>query len=146
IYVEIREMTKAHSRDILWTDGLGPCIAVAVYDPVTKSGYLMHALLHTSLEPHIEQIKNDYLDLSRLHVFVTGNSLSFYNEAEQRKFDFAERLYVEEVIAKSFNKRGTTIRWLPDHHCGELRLDLSTGKFKAGSEKLEDILDDDYEP
>ncbi|MDO8510725.1 MAG: hypothetical protein Q7S55_01015 [Nanoarchaeota archaeon] len=146
LYVEVGEMTKAHSPDSLWTDGLGPCIAVAVYDPVTKSGYLMHALPHTSLEPKIEEMSKDYGDLSRLRVFVTGNSMSFYNGIRQDKFDLSERSYVEGIMTKYFNKRRTTIQWLPDNHCGELHLDTSTGKFKAGSETMDELLYDECEP
>ena len=142
IHVDAGEMSKAYSPDILWTDGLGPCIAVAVYDSVTKSGYLMHALPGTSLESQIEEIRKDYDDLTRLRVFVTGNSLSLplYNGAEEGKHDLSDRLYVEGIIGKYFNKQQTKIRWLPDYHCGELYLCTSTGNFKAESEEEDALL------
>ena len=144
IYVEVGEMTKAQSPDTLWTDGLGPCIAVAVYDPVTKSGYMMHTFLHVSLEPQIQKIKNDYGDLSRLRVFVTGDSMSLYGGVRQDDdFDLSGRSYVEEIITNYFDKRRTTIQWLPDDQCGELHLDTSTGKFKVESERLEELLSDE---
>lgn len=146
INVGVGEMTKAYSPDILRTEGLGPCIGVAFYDPVTKSGYLMHALSGTSLESRIEDIKKDYGNLTRLRVFVTGNclSLSLYPEAEQEKDKLSDRYYVERIIGKYFNRKRTKIQWLPDHHCGELSLNISTGKFEARSEREEELLDDDY--
>lgn len=146
INVGVGEMNKAYSPDILRTEGLGPCIAVAVYDPVTESGYMIHALPHTSLESKIKEIRDDYGDLTRLRVFVTGNSLSLNScqGAEQGGDDLSDRPYVEGIIKRNFNRRRIKIQWLPDCHCGELCLDTSTGKFRAGSEREDELLDDDY--
>lgn len=43
--VDIAKMEIAHSPDQLYCLGLGSCVGVAVYDPVTGVGGLLHVLL-----------------------------------------------------------------------------------------------------
>ncbi len=109
------EMKKANYPDTLLAD-LGPCIAIGVYDPKTRSGYMMHEphFQHTDLDGKIQKIQKDYGDLSRLSVFVAGNSLASDDDEAQREYERANRPFVEGVLKKHFQDSQVKIRWLPD--------------------------------
>ena len=63
IYVGMGDLKKALYPNILCSGGLGPCIAVAVYHPATRSGYMLHEH-HADIEAKIKEIQEDYRDLS----------------------------------------------------------------------------------
>ncbi len=138
IEVRMGELKKAFYPNILCSGGLGPCIAVAVYHPATRSGYMLHEH-HADIEAKIIEIKRDYRDLSRVRVFVTGNSLFSDFDAEQRAFERSFRADAERIINQYFNQRQTKIQWLADNLCGELYLYTSSGKFIVDSEKVDDL-------
>lgn len=142
INVGMGELKKALYPDILCSGGLGPCIAVAVYDPVTRSGYMLHEH-HPNIEAKIKEIQKDYQDLSRVQVFVTGNSLFSDFDAEQTAFERSFRADVEKIISQYFNQRQTEIQWLADNLCGELYLYTSSGKFIVDSENLDELCYDE---
>lgn len=48
IKVGMAEMSVAASPDILMTSGLGSCIGICLYDPVTRIGGLAHVMLPSS--------------------------------------------------------------------------------------------------
>jgi|TARA_Y100000310_G_scaffold161135_1_gene161092 chemotaxis receptor (MCP) glutamine deamidase CheD len=57
-YIEVEqfEMKKAYYPDSIGSGGLGPCIAISIYDFKTRSGYMMHEsdfqkILHDLLSP-----------------------------------------------------------------------------------------------
>ncbi len=122
--------------------GLGPCIAVAVYHPATRSGYMLHEH-HADIDAKIKKIKDDYRDLSRVRVFVTGNSWLSSDDAEQRAFEKSSRADVERIINLYFNQKQTKFDWLADNLCGELYLYTSSGKFIVDSENLADLCYDE---
>ena len=131
VEVEMCSMEKGEYPAVLQSGGLGPCIAIGFYDPKTRSGYMMHepGMRHTDLSGRIQQIKRDYGGLSKLEVFVTGNSLSSNDDDTQREYVRSDRLFVEKIIKKYFRKSQVQIQWLPDNHIGELYLDTTTGQF-----------------
>ncbi|MEK6905862.1 MAG: hypothetical protein AABX24_05670 [Nanoarchaeota archaeon] len=141
IEVGMGELKKAFYPNFLCSGGLGPCIAVAVYHPATRSGYMLHEH-HADIEAKIKEIKRDYRDLSRVRVYVTGNSLFSDFDAEQKAFERSFRADVEKIISQYFNQRQTKIQWLADNHCGELYLYTSSGKFIVDSENLVELCDD----
>ncbi len=79
VAVGMYEMKKARCPNILVSEGIGPCIAIALYDEKTKSGYMMHQpnFEPKNLESKIGNIREDYKDLGRLRVLVTGSSMPF---------------------------------------------------------------------
>lgn len=48
IKVGMADLKIAHSPDILTTLGLGSCVGIALYDPVTRIGGLLHLMLPDS--------------------------------------------------------------------------------------------------
>ena len=138
IYVGMGDLKKALYPNILCSGGLGPCIAVAVYHPATRSGYMLHEH-HADIEAKIKEIQEDYRDLSRVRVYVTGNSLLSSDDAEQRVFERSFRADVEKIINLYFNQKQTKFDWLADNLCGELFLYTASGKFIVDSENLADL-------
>jgi len=138
IDVEMFEMEKAECPDILASGGLGPCIAIGVYDLQSKSGYMMHdpQFEEEDLEERIKIIREDYKDLSRLSLFVAGNAFSAGLELGKAGFKgipreriYASRELVINFLKKYFKDSQMKVQWLPDNYTGELYLDTSTGKF-----------------
>lgn len=125
------EMKRANYPDTLLAC-LGPCIAIGIYDPKTRSGYMMHEpdWKQEDLDGKIKKIQKDYDDLSRLKVFVTGNSLTSSDDKKQRKYEKANRPFVERVLKRYFQASNVQIRWMPDDHCCLLYLHTSIGEFK----------------
>lgn len=131
IEVDEFEMRKAFFPDILKAGGLCPCIAIGIYDPQTKSGYMMHepSFRYANLDTKIQEIRADYGDLSKLKVFAAGNSLSSEDDEQQREREKAERSFVEHVLKKYFTGEQIHIEWTADDMIAELILDTSEGKF-----------------
>jgi len=142
IEVEQFEMKKASYPDTLSSGGLGSCIAIGVYDPKTRSGYMMHEPIfqYANLDEKIQEIKRDYGNLARLKLFVAGNSLS-WDDAEQREFERSDRPYVERILRKYFQNSQLQIKWTPDNHIAELFLDTSSGEFDLDVQSLDEMLE-----
>ena len=134
------EMKKANFPDTLLAD-LGPCIAIGVYDPKTRSGYMMHEphFQYANLDGKIDEIRRDYGDLTRLKVFAAGNSLASDDHAEQREFERSNRQYVEQTLRKYFQDSQLQIRWMPDDHSCGLYLHTSTGEFELDVDSLDEM-------
>lgn len=141
IIVEQFEMKKANFPDILRSGGLGPCIAIGLYDSKTRSGYMMHEVDYTDLDRKIREIKRDYCDLRRLKIFVVGNSLDSLGSEEQREYEISKRPHIEQILKKYFQGSQLQIKWMHDNHCAELFLDTSTGIFKLYIQSLDEILE-----
>ncbi len=144
INVDDGEMKKANYPDELVAH-LGPCIAIGVYDPITKSGYLMHEshFPDVDLDGKIQKIKKDYEDLSRLKVFAAGNSfISGFEspeiEKKQKEFEQSSRPHVEKVLRYYFKE--FQIKWVPDNYCASFYLHTETGKFELEVDCLDEIL------
>ena len=134
------EMKKANYPDTLLAN-LGPCIAIGVYDPKTRSGYMMHEphFQYADLDRKINEIVGDYGDSTRLRVFAAGNSLTSDDDAKQREFERSNRPYVEQTLRKYFHDSQLQIRWMPDDHCCGLYLHTSTGEFELDVDSLDEM-------
>ncbi len=141
------EFKKAYSPDVLSSGGLGPCIAVGVFDPLTRSGYIMHSPGFKICEPEMEfnlfRIIEDYLgssrDLSKLKVFAAGCAFERDDDLDFRKFKIDERAHAERILRNYFNDSQLTIKWTPNNHIAALSLYTSTGKFEVDYIDLDDF-------
>lgn len=123
---------KANSPDVLRSGGLGPCIAIGLYDPLTMSGYMIHD--HHFSEADVigfkRAVQADYVDLSRLHVVAIGAGYSTaIEDQEERAITEAMRSEVEQSINNFFAGAQIYIEWTPDDKGNELFLDTLTGTF-----------------
>ena len=61
IKVGMADLKIAKSPDVLITLGLGSCIGLVLYDPVTKIGGMLHYMLpdSTKLKNNTNNVRND---------------------------------------------------------------------------------------
>ena len=90
IKVGMADLNVCKAPDMITTLGLGSCIGIAVYDPVTKVGGLAHIML-----PDSTQMRNN----SNIAKFAdTGiEELQEENEMEVSEVDFDEMVQDEEI-------------------------------------------------
>lgn len=143
IKVSMLKMKKANYPDTLWSGGVNTCIAIGFYNPDQRNGYMLHHpdMHHFDLEGAIGRIQQNYGTLSKLKVFVTGNSLTSDDDEDQRRYELEDRPYVEKTLAKYFQEKQLEIQWLPDDYWAELSLDTSTGEFRFEKGSLDEMVD-----
>ena len=90
IKVGMADLNVCKAPDMITTLGLGSCIGIAVYDPVTKVGGRAHIML-----PDSTQMRNN----SNIAKFAdTGiEELQEENEMEVSEVDFDEMVQDEEI-------------------------------------------------
>ena len=151
IQVNQFEMKKAKIPHVLYSGGLGPCIAIGVYAPNKRIGYMIHQphFSHgvnskNSLLDFIKKIREECMDLSGLKVFATGGSLDVLMNQEDNKNLLEDRKFVTKELRKHFKESSLKIIWGEIDCATELFLDTSTGKFKVVTsyELGEDISED----
>jgi len=133
IFVDMFKLGRAASPDILFSGGLGPCVAIAVYNPHIKTGYMMHepnlGIRRNSLKEFISAIKRETTNMLELKVCATGSS-PFY-DGEGLLIDCKEsRRIAEDTIRKEFQKKNVRIEWTPQNFSSALSLYTETGKFE----------------
>ncbi|MFA4875584.1 MAG: hypothetical protein WC956_03800 [bacterium] len=132
IIVEMFTMEKASSPDVLYSGGLWPCVAIGIYDPRTKSGYMIHYVPHAAgLEKDLERVRQDFRESAPLRIYVHGNSQTSEVEDQEEK-EFAIKVlrpHVLTALKQCFPDARITVRWLKDDYTGELYLNTANGKF-----------------
>ena len=132
IFLDMFDFEKVIYPDVISSGGLGPCIAVGFYNSKLKEGYMVHEpCFHDSksLDRIINSIKSDGTNLNDLTVYATGNSISCYDDETQKKYNLADRVYVESVLKSFFSKSQLTIKWAKKDTTSELYLDTLKEQF-----------------
>ncbi len=115
--------------DVIFTEGVGPCTAIALYNTINKKGYLLHLanLDGKNLEKYLLKIENDF---SNFRVYVVGCA-DFSDETEEIKEIYQrDRASIELIIKKYFKRSKYRIKWSRENcTVGYLGLDTLTGKF-----------------
>lgn len=136
------EYGKVKSPEVIASGGLGPCIAIGIYDKKRKCGYMIHAD-----NAHYNKVVTDLLNrilvkskLNNLTIYVAGGG------ANSNDDDYASvmesRDYVTEELRSRFNSDQITIEWNKHNDTHELFLDTSNGKFyNENSNEEDDFLD-----
>jgi len=142
IELEINDWKRARSPDIIYSGGLGSCIAIAIHNPMTSTGYMIHdsGPDQMNITPEfIEMIKEENPDLSFLRAFIAGGDSYFpLNYLGLGQDCLKSRKFVENAMADIFTPDQYEIHWSPANHMAELYLNTRTGKF---THIVEDILD-----
>jgi len=146
ITVDQFETKKALFPDILDSGGLGPCIAVAIYDPVTRSGYMAHSPSFDNdeiLETLIQRVQEDYGDLSSLRILAFGGAIDTgIFLPDQIQGVKRCRVYVDDILKKHFSAPQIQIKWAANYMIASLILDTSKGRFITEETPFELMLDD----
>jgi len=68
------KMKKIKHPKKVASGGVGPCLALGIYNPLDKSGYIVHDVdpKANDLESQLKKIKKDYKDLTEVRVAATG--------------------------------------------------------------------------
>lgn len=139
VYVEMFLMEKEFYPNILNSGGLGPCVAIGIYNPNERSGYMIHHPMpyKDNLNSFFKVIKKDYKNTSNLKIYVTGNSPSETDDLTQDEH-YSLRTLVEESIENNFESSKLRYDWTDDLNCiTSLILDLEKEKFSVEREYLE---------
>lgn len=146
IEVEINEWEKASSPDVLYSGRLGPCIAIAVYNPKTHTGYMLH-----DSNPNLMGLTSDFFDIikaenpdfSKMRAFIAGGDTSFPGYDPRDAIESRE--YVERIVKEMFTRHKFKILWSPYGYAAELSLNTKNGRFThtlIKTSDLEDMMDD----
>ena len=134
IEAESGKITFANDGDVLQSGGLGPCIAIGIYDYQKKCGHMMHEAnwhVDANLDERIEEILKQVGDKKKLEIYVLGNSRDTDDDNEMQEFVLENRKYVRCILLKIFQKKQIKFNWLTDDTVGDLILDTGTGKFEV---------------
>jgi len=134
------EFMQVLKDEIVHSGQLNPCIAIGIYNPKTKRGYLIHQphMLNINLSEEIETIGRVEGDLSEIKVVAAGNSL--LSGEISNKESGVNREYVLDVLFSSLKKAGAPensvqYRWLQDNFVGDLFVDCNESKIYFESHK-----------
>lgn len=132
------------THTVLFTHGLGPCIGLTVYDPVTKKGFMGHianpALEQGTLDEMFAAIRSTTEDTARLQIWVRGGQSDLNmteNAAKGKGLDFPQmgkdtiNEYLENLVGQ--DKTGVDIQYDTEPMLGDTatmqRLDTESGEF-----------------
>lgn len=143
IVVEQGEWAVATQGEALFTAALGPCIGIALYDPVTSTGYLAHmdgAFLDEA-ETIAQAAVSQSADISLIKVWLTG-ALTM-PESKSLTIE-ARSTIVRQLTGLGLAEANITTEWLqnPDEAASVL-LDTLTGQCNIIFTSMFDYSDGD---
>ncbi len=135
VNLEDRKIGETSSPGVISSGGLGPCIAIGVYDKKRKRGYMMHE--SNANENEEVPLFLDYVlkksKKENLAIYVAGgglNPLEDPNDPENiNESIFESRNYVKAELEARFEMDHITIDWNYSLNTIELILDTSNGDF-----------------
>ena len=133
IIVDQTQIGEISSPGLISSGGLGPCIAIAIYDSARKQGYMMH-----ESNAHVNNKLPDFLDLvltkskiENLIVRVAGGEIDANEDpnSEENLYTKEARDYVKEELEKRFASNQIKLQWNNSFDAVELFLDTRNGHF-----------------
>lgn len=133
IEVDQGEVKKAQPPDVVETGGLGPCVGIFIYDPVTKQAIAAHFTdpiqdekIFSEMLDEVDQI---FPDKQRLRVYIGGGGPLEEESLDETK---ETRSFVkEEIKRRGFQKAQVKIRWTDDSlETVQMRLTTETGEVE----------------
>ena len=109
--------------DVLVAYGLGSCVGVGMYNPITKTGGLLHAVLpeqtnnnvetatkfvNTGIPILLEKIKNNGADPNSIVIYMAGGANMLINIQLSKSFDIGTRNVAAAV--QTFEKMRLRLR------------------------------------
>jgi len=138
IIARMGEWREGQAGDILITRDLGPCIGIAIYEPLTKKGFLLHEPLpedggtYERFEDRLRQVFQDQPgSFERTRAWLSGGSGPSAARIRPGAEDLVaeNRRFVEEAMSDlGIPPESVRVAWTPDvNHSAEMTLDCSTG-------------------
>jgi chemotaxis receptor (MCP) glutamine deamidase CheD len=127
--LEMDESGRVNYPNVISSGGLGPCIAVGIYDKKSRSGYMMHKA-GADNDKDLEVFLRDTLKSTTkedLKVWVCGGVIDV-DDGDEADVQSA-RNHVINLIEEYFEKEQVSINWAKPRTITELILNTETGKF-----------------
>ena len=140
------ERKKACKGDILNSGGLGPCIAIVIYNPKSKCAIMMHEPnweTDNKLTEYLKEITEELGNKEDLKAFAMGNAIFSDDSEEQRKYILGNRDYVKEELLVFLKKENITTKWLDADYTAEMVFYTGSGKFEFDSYRMDKASDHD---
>jgi len=140
------EYKKTTSPNELYSDGLGPCIAMgAIY---SKKGYMFHAHpvghdFSNHIEPIFRDLRRDVKDKSKLHIYVVGGEIEV-NDGVEDEMRAGRQTVLDKIVQSGFEKCVREVRWCPPGYNQTLRLILSESRAEIEEDLTSDLIDEIY--
>lgn len=137
IEVEMGEWAEARNGRVIKTGGLGPCIGVAIYDPLEKKGYIAHTMGAESetIADLSEKLAVKIKNTSKLKVWISGGEI---NGEDKYYPEFREDV-ISLITGLGVIKDNIEIKWINFHgQWGNLTLDCGTGEGKIEVDSMDD--------
>jgi len=118
-------------KGIIMSGGLGPCIAVAVFNPKKKTVSMIHhpsMYPDTPLEIFLRTSTGGVRNKTGLEVYVVGCSIDNEYEDDMKANYVRSREYVEVVLPEWFHKNQLNIHWAKPNEGTELLIDTTTSE------------------
>lgn len=152
VVVEDNQAEKARYPDneTLESLFLGTSIAICVYNPISKTGYMAVSPdpSRNGLNSWAEMIHEESRsDLERLAVYAVGNSVQTVGfDPEQGEVEGSraegkkQREYVLELLFRYFGREKVKFQWSPDDYAVRVKLKLLDGKFDIDAKSNEQLV------
>jgi len=128
------ESSQVSSPEVIASGGLGPCIAIGIFDSGKKIGYMIHEAnaLHDGnipafLDTILEKSKSKNLILYAIGGGMIPKTMDGWEYTNEEIF--AARAYAQREIEKRFDPNNVTIEWNDSMSTVELYLDAGAGEF-----------------
>jgi hypothetical protein len=131
--VDVEEWEIARGDSILETRGLGPCIGIAAYDPVTRTGHMLHtANPHAApmvLDEFFGSIAETAHDPERVIFYVRGGHPCQIEGCEDST-ETARQVTLDRLKAFGRSAMSADVEWTENPEgVVDMRLDTWTGEF-----------------
>jgi hypothetical protein len=146
VWVEVMDWEKAFAPQVIGTQGLGPCVGVAIYNAKLREGYVGHFAGHPAEAITVEEMVNEALletsSPTELKAWVRGGSPDPGLDG-----DYKDSKAIRVEITELFPKLGlidVDIEWADSSDSSvDLVLDCSTGAFRSVEGYLEGFSEQD---
>lgn len=136
------EWAVAKGRAELITEGLGPCIGIAAYDPKQKIGHMGHFPMPEAsgwedIDELLESIKGYSPSTKHLNLWLRGGSVDiepvkFEAEPEPLEYSLESRKYMlERLIGTGISESQIDIEWSSSNESVSMTLDCATGVLET---------------
>ncbi|HSH55497.1 MAG TPA: hypothetical protein VK983_01565 [Candidatus Limnocylindrales bacterium] len=146
IEVNMGEFASASDGEILLTDGLGPCIGLAIHDPETSKGYLAHSfgLSMYEIEQAANQATAESADPSKLNAWLSGGAITEPTKEDIESTKEHRKNTVDYLVRTGFMREQIQLSWTDSDAVSKMELRTVTGDCDIESFEEADIFKDDY--
>lgn len=134
------EEKTACSDDILCSGGLGPCIAIVIYNPKSKCAVMMHEAnwaVDNTLYERLERIIAELGNKKKLKVFAVGNAVFSDDSDEEKDYILDNRGYVIDELSHFFAHENITTKWLKEDNTAEMVFYTGSGKYEFDMRRMD---------